>query len=147
MPQIPRVIFVFFFNSTHEQCKSTVVQTVAQHSAVYHKITLSYHARRVRKSCMQVITLCVQLHALGTHSVATPPIQLGPVTTPKDYVATPNEPTLSRQGETLSRQTSVSHRGAAVATQNQLTMQHHYRDTKIVSRHQKTQLSRTLSRH
>ena len=126
-----------------EHCSSN--SCTAQCSVPQDNIVLScaQGAQVVHASDHVVRAVARAGHALGR----TPPIQLGPVTTPKDYVATPNEPTLSRQGETLSRQTSVSHRGAAVATQNQLTMQHHYRDTKIVSQHQKTQLSRTLSRH
>ena len=35
-------------NSLHEHCKSTVVQIVAQHSAMFHKAAMSCRARAVR---------------------------------------------------------------------------------------------------
>ena len=89
----------------HEQYKSTVVQTVAQHSAACHKLALSYRAHKTRAQyavsrapCAVSRAQCAALFVVRairytlcrTRSVATSPSQPGRVATPKDCVTTLN---------------------------------------------------------
>ena len=123
----------FFFltvpmNSVHKQCKSTVVQTIALHSAACHKTALSCHVRTMR-AVMRAGRDTAQpgwpYH--NTKRLCRDTKGANPVMTEKNSVATDFSFTLKRRClDTKSH----------VATQNQPTMQHHCRDTKIVSRHQ-----------
>ena len=124
-------------NSVHEQCKSTVVQTVAHHSTVCHKTTLSCHASR----CACCRTLCVR--ARSRHR--------------------PNNPALSQHQKTVSRRRTSQlcrDRENSVATDFSFTLKRRCHDTKShittqnqtheavpLSRDQKPQLPNALSRH
>ena len=52
-------------NNVHEQCKTAVVQTVAQHSARCHQTTLSCCMRRTRALCSQSRMLCMLSHSIA----------------------------------------------------------------------------------